>query len=253
MNFFEKKRGVLFDVLLTVFIFNGFYLLGSEEISYFDDISVENIISDYVINRDYLYQTDLCVIMNLYGSDKGGRHNYTTLYSKLFEAHRDKKLNVFELGLGTNYTDVPSNMGPCGVPGASLRGWAEYFPYAQIYGADIDRRILFRELRISTFYCDQLNKNSIEEMFSNPELVYLFFDIIVEDGLHEYKANITFLKNSMSHLKKGGIYIVEDLLPGTVTKIQENIIEFKKEFRFAGIINIPKKNMIDNTLLIIQK
>ena len=39
-----------------------------------------------------------------------------------------------------------------GKPGASLRAWRDYFENALIYGADIDKNILFKENRINTFF-----------------------------------------------------------------------------------------------------
>ena len=67
--------------------------------------------------------------MRKYGSDKGSininnsHHNYTTFYYSIFKSLCDKTLRVFELGLGTNNIDIPSNMGTNGKHGASLYGW----------------------------------------------------------------------------------------------------------------------------------
>jgi hypothetical protein len=132
--------------------------------------------------------TDLCFIMNYFGSDKGdpiesGNHNYTQTYDQLFKDIRKDKLRIFELGLGTNNPNFPSNMGVNGKPGASLRGWKQYFKNSEIFGADIDKGILFEEDRIKTFYCDQNNGDAIHEMWAKPELES-GFDIIIEDGLH---------------------------------------------------------------------
>jgi hypothetical protein len=144
------------------------------------------------------------------GSDKGRVLNYTTLYSALFKERRDQPLRIFELGLGTNNADAPSNMGVFGVPGASLRGWRELFPHALVSGADIDRGILFQEDRIKTFYCDQLDWTSIRELWSHPELQG-GVDIIIEDGLHTLEASVSFLEASLDHLRPGGIYVTEDI------------------------------------------
>src|SRR5215469_12507693 len=103
-----------------------------------------------------LAPTRACYIMAKYHSDKASRwHNYTTIYSALFNGRRHQPLRIFELGLGTNNPDLPSTMGVPGRPGASLRGWREFFPHAHVYGADIDTTILFQEARIKTFPCDQ--------------------------------------------------------------------------------------------------
>jgi|SRR5271165_4840750 len=154
--------------------------------------------------------TEMCRVMTRCGSDKGRPNNYTPLYSALFKERRDQPMRVFELGLGSNNPDVPSNMGVFGAPGASLYGWRQLFPHALVYGADIDRGILFQEDRIKTFYCDQLDRSSIRELWSHPDLRG-GMDIIIEDGLHTFQANVSFLEGSLDQLRPGGIYVTEDI------------------------------------------
>jgi len=215
------------------------------------------VIEEYMENQEYLYSTPLCDIMTSYGSDKGsGTHNYTTLYSKLLDQWKNTDIKIFELGLGTNFLDVPSNMGINGKPGASHFGWATYFPKAHVYGADIDRRILFQTERIKTYYCDQRSETSIKKMFSDNNLKDLNFDVIVDDGLHIFKANYTFLLGSIAKLKKGGIYIIEDLNNDTRSSFQAILPKLKRKFAltYIKIIDVPHKtNGNDNRLLIIQK
>ena len=50
---------------------------------------------------------------------------------------------MFELGIGTNNKELLSHMQSEFKPGSSLRAWQEYFPNANIYGADIDSDIIF--------------------------------------------------------------------------------------------------------------
>jgi hypothetical protein len=159
------------------------------------------------------YTTPLCPLMDKYGSDKGPRkgdsthHTYTEVYYELFKGMVERRLNVFEMGLGTNNTNFPANMGPNGRPGASLRGWSEYFPHSSIYGADIDKGVLFEEDRIHTTYCDQTNPSIVRSMWESlPDM-----DIIIDDGLHTFEANVTLFENSIQKLKHSGIYVIEDL------------------------------------------
>jgi hypothetical protein len=98
---------------------------------------------------------NLCEIMKNCGSDKSTFHNYTKIYTELFKNLVNENINLFELGIGTNNTSFECNMGLNGKPGASLRGWKEFFPNSKIYSADIDKSILFQDNDISTFYCDQ--------------------------------------------------------------------------------------------------
>jgi hypothetical protein len=203
---------------------------------------------------------ELCVIMGDCGSDKGNknpdicRHNYTQVYYKLFSPIRNNNLRVFELGLGTNNINLPSNMGSNGVPGASLYGWAKFFPNASIYGADIDRDILFETDRIKTYYCDQTNPEEIKQMWNNNELSEPF-DIIVEDGLHHFEANVCFFENSIHKLKRGGFYIIEDIGVWVLSDWNEKIKQWQTQYpeHTFNIINLPNKiNDADNILLVVE-
>lgn len=222
-----------------------------------ENIPVKEWIEEYFSKKEYLIPTTLCAIMTSYGSDKGeGRHNYTTLYSKLFSPWKNEKIYVFELGIGTNNEEILSNMGAEGKPGASLYGWSLFFPEAQIYGADIDKRILFEDTNIQTFYCDQMNKKSIQELFQNESLKDIYFDIMIEDGLHTFEANLNFLLSSIHKLKKGGFFIVEDLSAAARVAFINHIPALKKnlDLTYLEVLLIPSKyNRFDNALLLIQK
>ena len=203
--------------------------------------------------------TPLCEIMGRNKSDKGNTnirdswHNYTTVYYSLFNEIRNMKLRIFELGLGTNNVTLESNMGANGRPGASLYGWAEFFPNAAIFGADIDRDILFNTGRISTFYCDQTNPEKIKEMWNNPALEEPF-DIIIEDGLHTFEANVCFFENSI-HKIESGYYVIEDILTTDLGKFRNKIVEWEKVYNCTfTLLTIPSdKNKVDNNLLVVKK
>ena len=166
---------------------------------------------NYFVQSSFL-DKNLTDLMNAYGSDKGGfnkDHNFSDYYSTIFFDKKQSFKNILEVGLGTNNINVPSNMGLEGKPLASLRAWRDYFLNANIYGADIDRKILKDEDRIKTYYVDQTNTSSILELFKN--IGDISFDIIIDDGLHEYNANICLFENSFKFLKKNGIYVIEDV------------------------------------------
>lgn len=150
-------------------------------------------------------------IMKNNGSDKSTKHNYTKLYSVLFDKFRNKKINLFELGIGSNCETIPWNMTSKGVPAASLNSWLEYFPLCNVYAADIDENILFNTKRIKTFFCDQLNEKSIKKMWQNSILKDLEFEIMILDGVHTFEANMFFLSLSIHKLKTGGICVIEDI------------------------------------------
>ena len=190
-------------------------------------------------------------LMNLFGSDKGGRnnhHNFASYYSEIFFHKRNDIKNFLEIGLGTNDTSVLSNMGSNGIPLASLRAWRDYFKNANIYGADIDKNILKNEDRIETFYVDQTDPITIKEMFKN--IGEKKFDIILEDGLHEYNANICFFENAIEYLEPNGTYIIEDVY----YKDQDKFIKYfeNKKYNFSIIDIFHEKNIANNCLIIIK-
>jgi hypothetical protein len=201
--------------------------------------------------------TRMCRVMTWYGSDKGCfHHNYTVVYQLLFKNLTEEPLRIFELGLGTNNEGVKSTMGALGSPGASLRGWRDLFPNAQVYGADIDLGILFEEERIKTFYCDQLDQAAIRELWAQPDLKD-GVDILIEDGLHTFEANVSFLEGSLEHVRPNGYYIIEDI-KGKFTEEWLGLLEMTYakrypayEFVFASLPNSYNKH--DNNLLIVHK
>lgn len=145
-----------------------------------------------------------------YGSDKSTVHNYHLMYAALLKGKRNLPLDILEIGLGTNNTSLPSNMGKNGKPGASLRAFRDWGPNSKIYGADIDKEILFSEERISTFFVDQTNPKTLKDLAA--QFSQKRFDLIIDDGLHNTWANLNTLNFALDLLKPGGIFVVEDIL-----------------------------------------
>ena len=197
----------------------------------------------------------LSEIMQAFGSDKSTRHTYTDVYEKYFLPLKEKNILLFELGLGTNNTDVPSNMGLEGKPGASLRGWKEFFLNGQIYGADIDKRILFFEDRIKTFYVDQGDINQIDELWNNKDLKSIDFDIMIDDGVHQPDPTFVFLKYSIQKLKSGGLYFIEDINVALISYYNQVLTSFGTKLGFSHeILNLSTpENSIDNVLAVLIK
>ena len=196
--------------------------------------------------------TALCELILSYGSDKAGPfHNYTIFYERLFSKFREEKLEIFELGIGTNKADVPSSMGPRGKPGASLRAWRAYFESANIYAADIDRDTLFAEDRIQTFWVDQRKPDTIRALWR--QLDGISFDIMIDDGLHDASANISFFLKSLQKLKPGGIYMVENIRPTDAGIMKSFVHTVAHVGKYAIVAALPHPlNNVDNRLMIFQ-
>ena len=141
-----------------------------------------------------------------HGSDKA-THNYHALYGGLFDRPNEVR-RVLEIGFG-----VPG--GPNGPlaksgtrPGASLRAFRDFFPNAMIYGADVERSILFSEDRIKTFFVDQTELKTVDELSHN---LPADLDLIVDDGLHSPDANLATIILAIKTLRVGGWLVIEDI------------------------------------------
>ena len=112
--------------------------------------------------------------------------------------------------MGTNNTNIVSNMGNAGMPGASLRAFRDCLPHAMIYGADVDKEILFEEDRIKTYFVDQTDPKTFDELNNN---ILCNLDLIIDDGLHSPNANISTLTFALSKQKnqKNGWVVIEDI------------------------------------------
>jgi SAM-dependent methyltransferase len=155
---------------------------------------------------------ELKLLLDRHGSDKASRHDYHHLYAAIL-TDRNAALDLLEIGLGTNYSDIVSHMDSFGTPGASLRAFKEFLPNARIYGADVDRRILFEEPRIKTFFVDQTHPASFDALAT---AVGSKFDVIIDDGLHAPNANVASLIFACKFLKSGGWFVAEDIRPSAL-------------------------------------
>jgi hypothetical protein len=183
---------------------------------------------------------DLSEIFNKYGTDKD-KNGYTALYHLLFNNLRNSNLLICEIGIGTMIPNVKSSMLGYGLqnykPGGSLRAWRDYFFNSNIVGFDIQLDTQFEEERIKTFLCDSTNLDSVSKTMTKIEGQ---FDIIIDDGSHKDEDQFNTLKNFYPYLKNGGIYIIEDIYPGSMVsnnpEIIGNIIEHDPFF-YVGLKN----------------
>jgi len=178
--------------------------------------------------------TTIGELFQKYKSDKAGpNHRYDLVYQDICSDLSTKEsLSILEVGLGTNDQQIISHMGPHHKIGASLFAFREFFPNAFVYGADIDKKILFTDNRIKCAYVDQLEPSTFYDMHN--ELGYPILDLFVEDGLHNVTASLNSLNYAISVVKKGGYIILEDLY--SPHKIWQTLcIILKKCFDFEQI------------------
>jgi hypothetical protein len=159
------------------------------------------------IGTSSLNSSEFVEIFNKHKSDKSSSHTYQNIYLPVI-ADLHPLDSLLEIGIGTNNTKVISNMSKWGTPGASLRAFRELLPGVKIYGADIDKSILFSDAEIRTFFVNQLELQTFSEI---SELIEGPLDLIIDDGLHSPEANLNVIRFASGKLRKGGWVILEDI------------------------------------------
>jgi len=97
-----------------------------------------------------------------------------------------------------------------GSPGASLFSFRDYLSNSNIYGADIDKNILFECDRIKTCYIDQLDMNTFDNIKTN--FGDIKYDLIIDDGLHSIGANLNTLLFALNNINDNGWIVIEDII-----------------------------------------
>lgn len=160
---------------------------------------------------------------NNYTTDKGTTHSYLEVYDKLFKPFQDKEINLLEVGIAT---------------GGSLKLWEDYFSKAHIWGVDIINEIQYK-------YSDRVYTtfHSFRDIdFS------LYLDIVIDDGSHFVKDQISLIEYLWPSVRKGGLIVIEDL-----HDYDNNIPKFIKLGIDFEAMDMRDKGPDDNVLLIFRK
>ena len=211
---FLRLFGVNLRSLYNAKFQNKYRLIGQDPDT-LDYVSFENLLSrlyprlkEICCVDDFLHDEDMAPWFSLAessrlgellernGSDKSTSNDYYLLYQPVISsllAH-GSHFNLAEIGLGTNNLDTLSNMGANGVPGASVRSFRDYNENISVFGADVDKRILFQEDRIHTLYVDQMRPETIDDLIrlSQP-------DLLIDDGLHAFRSNLNVLNSFLAY------------------------------------------------------
>jgi hypothetical protein len=151
---------------------------------------------------------NLTEIADRYGSDKGStKHRYTELYQMLFLPYRERAIDFLELGLQIGGPEHGESVDRKTTDAPSVRMWLEYFPKALIHGLDVSDFSWFHADRFTFHRCDMNRRENIAQAAAEmPD-----FDIIIDDASHASHHQQNGFLELFGKLKRGGLYIVEDL------------------------------------------
>jgi hypothetical protein len=139
-------------------------------------------------------------IFQKFSCDKHGCHHLDVLYEQLFEARRQEPLNLLEIGVSG---------------GASMRSWYEYLPHATITGIDKAPTCAERANdRTTIFIGNQSDREFIDRVVKHTGPL----DIVIDDGSHKQIDQQTSFEALWPHVKRGGVYVIEDMHCGYSSK-----------------------------------
>jgi hypothetical protein len=146
-------------------------------------------------------------------------NHYFEIYERHLKHLRDSKINLLEIGISH---------------GGSLQMWDHYFKgNAMIYAVDINPECKkFESENVRVFIGSQEDKNFLRDLRSLIPPV----DVLIDDGGHTMKQQITTFETLFDHVKADGIYICEDTHTsywkhfGGGYKKKRSFIEYSKNF-----------------------
>jgi hypothetical protein len=119
--------------------------------------------------------------------------HYFDVYERYFSIYKNKPVNILEIGISH---------------GGSLQMWRKYFgEAANIFAIDINGECKkFEDAKTKIFIGSQEDEVFLKELYKQlPEL-----DILIDDGGHTMKQQLTTFNILLPIVKDGGIYMVED-------------------------------------------
>ena len=220
------------------------------------------------INKKNFFKFSLDQLFINFNCDKGTfffvnkekifSHNYSIFYEKYFNHLKEKKFTLMELGSHE---------------GKGLASFFYYFPNAVLIGANINPfQMKFESKRITELFVDVSSKKILKNL---SDYIEDDLDIIIDDASHNLRDIIISFSILFRKLKKGGVYVIEDLDQFKVfkelnpyddkeisplqlllkIKNKENfhssfLSDEEKEYLFKNIesINLEKGSMIINDL-----
>jgi hypothetical protein len=129
--------------------------------------------------------------MKEFNTDKF-EHGFIDVYEPYFNDMSDSK-HILEIGV---------------YHGESLKYLSNKFKDAKIYGIDIEDKTQYDNEKIKTYIVNQEDRDSLNKFL---EQTNVEFDVIIDDGGHTMKQQQISFGTLFKRLKKGGIYILEDL------------------------------------------
>lgn len=158
-------------------------------------------------------------------NDKNSTHTYTDVYDKLFAPFR-KGCTMMEVGLAL---------------GDSIDLWDKYFENSRIIGVDLSIVFKIKEYRNQV----QLLEGDATKEKTFTMLGETTFDIVIDDGSHQEADQFATFRLLKNRMRKGGIYVVEDILA-----LDFNRKQFEALHDNCEVFDMRSNGRFDNVLIV---
>ena len=188
INFLEKKEIFKF-FRVGISILYKFFILDLIIYNFFYKKNLDKVL----IKKKEFFNKDLNFLFENFNSLKK-YVGYADIFHENFRELRNKKLDILEIGAAR---------------GDGIASFYFYFRNANFIGIDNNPfRIRYKSNRIRSIYVETSSKKILQNLtnYLNQK-----FDIIIDDCSHRLIDQILCFAENFKNLKKGGIYIVEDL------------------------------------------
>lgn len=146
--------------------------------------------------KEYKYLDNLALSLDkdVTSGKCSNKHNYTEVYSYYLGPIKDKPLKFLEIGI---------------YKGIGTKIWEKYLKNAELHFIDITLKYVQYHSNRSTYHiADQAAPDQLLQVMKNTGGN---FDVIIDDGGHTMIQQIVSFKTLFPYLKRGGLYIIEDL------------------------------------------
>ncbi|KAF5019046.1 hypothetical protein F66182_8938 [Fusarium sp. NRRL 66182] len=141
-----------------------------------------------------------------HGANKTNMLKYQSMYDKYLRPLQGKPIKLLEIGLGC---------GEHSEPGASYYTWLEFLPGVDLYVIE-DNVICAEAFRTEATNAriaigDPADVKFLSKFSNETTLKRKKFDVIIDNGDHSMKQQITSLEHLWKALAPGGLYVLENL------------------------------------------
>lgn len=173
----------------------------------------------------------------LQATDKGTWHSYIdNYYNNKFTPLKYEKINLLEIGVWW---------------GSSIKLWHSFFPNATIFAIDPWEEGIHNIANLSRVVPLQIDGYSLDTVNKFQDN---FFDIVIEDGLHNIESQIFAAQHWSNKLKPGGSLIIEDIKDANINcNLIAKSIPNSYNFTFSIFDYRSLKNRFDDVILEITK